>query len=1133
MAWITKVGANRSPRRLSYFVLPSLRVAVALVVGSLGAAPAAPPSAPPDWENSAVLGVMKMPPRGTGWSCPDTESALRVGYADAVEAPWVEVLNGDWAFRWSPDPQSRPADFFHEGYDTTAWPRVDVPGDWQTQGYGTPIYRNFGYCFEVDPPRVTSEPDPAYTTFAERNSVGSYRTTFRAPESWIGDSVYLHFAGVQSAVYVWVNGRFVGYSQGGRCPAEFDVSEVLQEGDNTLACEVYRWCDGSYLEDQDMWRLSGIFRDVYLVRQPNTHLWDVYPQASYDSATGAAALSVTASIRNRSNRQANGLSVRARLYDDNGNALSGKPGEAITTEVGPVLPGAWVNVRSEKTQIDGLRVWSHEDPALYTVVVELLDGGRLLEARRSRVGFRSIEVADRRLLLNGVSIKLRGVNRHEHHPDLGWSVPYETMVQDARLMKQAGVNAVRTSHYPNDPRWYDLCDEYGLLVMDEANVESHGLSYHKNNLPGDRPEWREAVVDRMRRMVVRDRGHASVVMWSLGNESGYGSAFEAMADECRRLDPDRRPIHYADMNSTSDFASRTYPTIEWLQRFCAGHDPDAVTGGLNHRRAHGEDRFAKPFLLTEYAHAMGNSVGNLPDYWELIERRPEIVGGFIWDWVDQGLRQRQGDGSSRLAYGGAFGDWPNDGGFCMNGLLDADRNPHPHYWEVAHTYQPAGATLAPTGDRLLVTNRHAFLNLNRYAAHLTLRSSGDVVAQQEVDPIEAEPGAVAEVSLSDVLDAASGAELHVELALRLRKHAPWADRGFAIARDQAPLPGRDALVLPTTPVLLTANPEEIEPRITETGQGWAFAWEDRAGRGWAARIDADTGLIAELRADEQKLLLSPIRPQFWRAPTDNDLGWEWPVDRAVWRKAHRLLRLDSLSKSANGRGLVARLTHPPTDTRIELAYSVTRDGSLRVACDVQLSGGDAPPPPPRIGVTWRAPGDKDRVDWFGRGPHENYIDRNAGAFFGRYSSSVRDWNHRYPRPQESGSRMGVRWVAFSDALGSGFRLVAADVPLTVSAWPYRLEDVLNGAESAPADRSDEITINVDGKQMGVGGDNSWGLPVRQRYQIQPGERVVFAFEFESLGPPLRVPAPRVQEAASARREAPQQAKLSRSSDPQY
>ena len=578
---------------------------------------------PPEIEDVGVNSRHRLPARGATWPAPDAAAARTSSYE---ASPWVRSLTGAWKFHWAPDPGSRPEGFHQPAFDVSAWRDIPVPSTWERQGYGVPLYVNHVYPFRIDPPRVMGEPPPEYTTYKQRNPVGSYRRSFEIPADWNGRRLILHFAGVSSAFFVWVNGRPVGYSEDSRLPAEFDVTTALRPGSNDLAVEVYKYCDGSYLEDQDFWRLSGIFRDVFVRAVPEVTLWDVYAQPLLDEALARASLRLHATAASFADTARSGLSVAMTLLDP-----AGKPaGRRTEVPLGDVAPGFGGEHTLLTVDYGAVKLWNPEQPHVYTALVELRQGGRTIEAHALPVGFRRLELDGVRLLLNGRELKIRGVNRHEFDPDQGYTVPAHRHAEDVRLMKQAGINFVRNAHYPADPRWYALTSAWGLPVLDEANVESHGLSYLKRVLPGDDPGWTAACVERMRRMVIRDRQYPSVLMWSLGNEAGWGSAFLAMREAARAADPEGRVVQYADMNRAADLDSQTYPTAAWLVDHVAGKATRKGERGEEMRaEQHGPYPSGRAFLMNEYAHAMGNAVGNFRKYWDVIDAHPMLVGGFI------------------------------------------------------------------------------------------------------------------------------------------------------------------------------------------------------------------------------------------------------------------------------------------------------------------------------------------------------------------------------------------------------------------------------------------------------------------------------------------------------------------------
>ncbi|HTJ11560.1 MAG TPA: glycoside hydrolase family 2 TIM barrel-domain containing protein [Dinghuibacter sp.] len=1014
-----------------------------------------------NWQDPLIFGVNKLPARFTAWPCPDTAS----GWAsDYDHSPWVVSLDGTWRFHWSPEPSRRPLDFFRTDFDTSGFGSLRVPSCWELSGYGTPIYTNYTYPFKVDPPLVMETPPRAYTSFSERNPVGSYRRYFRVPASWGRGRTILHFAGVSSAFYVWVNGTAVGYSENSRLPAEFDITPYLHSGDNLLAVEVYRFSDGSYLEDQDMWRLSGIFRDVFLYHTPDRTLWDAYVDASLDSSLMSARVRLMYTIR----AVGSGGTLKVRL------SLRGPDGRYSYGLVSAAVPVPDTGFNKEDTTSFAVfrrpALWSMESPLLYDALVELVSGDSVIETRRVDLGFRRVELRDKQLFLNGRSFKIKGVNRHEADPGTGYTPTLARMVEDIRLIKQANFNFVRTSHYPNDPRWYALCDRYGLLVMDENNLETHGISYHKRILPGDNPLWEPVSVDRMRRTVIRDRGFPCVAFWSLGNEAGYGNAFLAMRAATRAADPALRPIHYADMNLAADVDSQTYPTIEWLYQHVAGKAVrKGEHGEVGTVDQHGPYPSGKAFLANEYAHAHGNSLGNFQDYWDVFDKFPMLLGGFIWEWCDQALYRHDS-----LAYGGDFGDYPNDGRFILKGLVSAARVPHPHYYEaqkvqqyvrVARVAGTGGRASGVSADRLRIYNRYTFTNLDTFNVEWRLLVDGVPVQSGSWGRLAVAPGDSIDVAMPGGL--LPGGERFLNISFRLRAPTRWADSGFTVAREQIAFP---AVGRPSS--------DERGVRWRKAGDGWRAA----AG-GAAASVDAQTGLLESLRFHGREYLAGRLTPHFWRAPTDNDLGWKVPELMGAWR--HAGVSTDDIEASggrvarlaAGRRSLTADYTLPVRDATLSLTYVLLTDGRLRV--DFRLVLGPDAPEPPRIGLTCTIPDSLTQIRWYGRGPWENYGDRKTASFVGIYSSELTDFVTPYVRPQENANRTDTRW-----AVVGGLRITSVGAPFSFSAWPYTENDLETATHNDRLPHRPFITVNIDGWQMGVGGDTSWGLPVHSPYRMR-------------------------------------------------
>ncbi|MHC4425150.1 MAG: glycoside hydrolase family 2 TIM barrel-domain containing protein, partial [Planctomycetota bacterium] len=639
----------------------------------------------PDWENPQVIGRNKEPGHCTLVPYPNTRTALQ---CKREASKFYKSLNGRWRFNWVSKPSDRPLDFYKPRYDVSKWAEIPVPSNWQMHGYGRPIYLNMRYPFTVNPPYIPHDYNP----------VGSYRTEFRIARAWKDRQVFLHFDGIKSASYIWVNGRKVGYSQDSMLPAEFNITKYVKPGKNTLAVEVYRWSDSSYLEDQDMWRLSGIYRNVYLFSTPQIHIRDFAIRTDLNDSYTDATLMVRPRITNYTARDLKGWTVEAQLYDaEKKPILSEALSRDVTSIIGEKYPQRGnVPFGLLQATIKNPRKWSAETPYLYTLLVTLKDSaGKVVEIESCRVGFREVEIKEGQLFVNGKSIKLFGVNRHEHDPDHGRAIPVSRMIQDIKLLKTHNLNAVRTSHYPDDPTWYDLCDEYGIYLIDEANLETHGVGGYFSNVPA----WNSAFMERAIRLVERDKNHPSVIIWSLGNESGCGPNHSAMAEWMHYYDP-TRPVHYEGAAAKPhdpdyvDMISRMYARIPEIIRLAT--DPDDN----------------RPMVLCEYAHAMGNSVGNLKEYWDAIRSHKRLIGGFIWDWADQGLRKTDEAGKEFWAYGGDYGDNPNDGNFCCNGLVQPDRRPNPSLYEVKKVYQRISVTpIESPADSVRIRNEYDFTNL--------------------------------------------------------------------------------------------------------------------------------------------------------------------------------------------------------------------------------------------------------------------------------------------------------------------------------------------------------------------------------------------------------------------------------------
>lgn len=1036
--------------------------------------PSTPPT--PEWEDPAILAVHKEPPHATRAAFPDEASAL---HWRETPSPWCKSLNGDWRFHWVGKPADRPVEFYRPDFDASAWKTLPVPSNWEMHGYGIPIYTNITYPFPKNPPHI----DPAY------NPVGSYRTTFAVPDDWAGRRVFLHFGGVDSAFYLWVNGEKVGYSEDSRTPAEFDITTYLIPGENLLAVEVYRWSAASYLEDQDMFRLSGIFRDVCLNSTTAVYLRDHSARTELDTDSKDAALHVTTTIENRGNAPSGPRTVEITLLDGDDRPVGKQP--IASARVEDIAAGRQATLEIAAA-VSAPHPWSAEDPYLYTALVTVKDGdGNVTEVIPQAIGFRGVALRDGRLWVNGASVKMKGVNRHEHDPDLGHVVTMERMVQDILLMKRNNINTVRTSHYPNDERWYDLCDRYGLYVMDEANIESHGMGYDPETSLGNDPVWQAAHITRVAAMVERDKNHASVIFWSLGNEAGPGVNFAAAAERAREIDP-TRPIHYERDNAVADVDSVMYPSVDAL-------------------RTEGEKHSQKPFFVCEYAHAMGNAVGNLKEYWDVIESHPRLIGGCIWDWVDQGIRKYTDeapgpDGKPRwyYAYGGDFDDQPNDGCFSCNGLVLPDRQETPKLREVRKVYQYVAITPVDIrAGKIRIRNEYFHTNLNAFDIRWTLSKGGEDVQAGSLPALDLAPGeeTVVYVPFDAVNTLAratrpqswgsrtpappelgaggDNAEYFLRISFHLRHATLWAEKGYEVAWRQMPL----ELTVPATPAPIVSGAAAMDVR------------EDSAvvtisSEGFEARFDRATGTLDQLVYDGQVVLNgNGPRLNVYRALTDND-QWlrEEFFNSGLSQLAHRVESFTvarQSDKSVRVEITIDARGFKGVGFRHVCAYTVRGDDGITL--DNRFEAIGDLPPLPRLGLRLTLPAGYEDFTWYGRGPGESYPDRKSSEDIGLYQGTVSEQVTEYARPQANGNKEDVRWAALTDNSSHGIQFIA-DPTMSVTVSHFMPEDL-----DAARHRNGEVRrfhrlvpraetiVNLDAFQMGLGGA-SCGPPPLEKYR---------------------------------------------------
>lgn len=1067
----------------------------------------------PDWENEQVFSINREPARASFLPF-DSIEAARAG--DWSASPWLRSLDGDWKFHWVPRPEERPVNFFRTDFDDSDWETIPVPSQWELQGYGTPIYVSAGYAFKVDPPRVTSEPKKEYTTYEERNPVGSYRRNFSVPENWAGRRVFIHFGGVQSAFYLWINGERVGYSEGSMTPAEFEISDYLRPGENLLAVEVYRWSDGSYLEDQDMWRISGIFRSVYLYSTAAARFEDFTVRTDLDEDFVDATLLIEPELDAEGEMALADWTVRAQLFDADGNPVLDEP---LEHDAEPILnrdykPAVLMEHTPQRgprkfgwlrAEIENPAKWTAETPNLYRLVLSLINPeGELVEAVGTNVGFREVEIRGGKLLVNGQPVRLRGVNRHEFDPATGHVMTEARMRQDLELMKAANINAVRTAHYPNDPLWYRLCDEYGMYVMDEANLETHGLRGYL----ASQPQWHASFLDRAIRMAERDKNHPSIIIWSMGNESGYGPNFAAISAWLKDFDP-TRPIHYEGAQGTPtdpetvDMISRFYPRVR--QPYLNPGIPEGSNKIraenarweylLDHAENPADDR---PVLTSEYVHSMGNALGNLQAYWDEIYSNPRMLGGFIWDWVDQGIWKTAPNGERYIAYGGDFGDVPNLHAFCLDGIVFADRSLNPKYREVKKVYQPIAIEGIdnPGGEaRARLINRHHFLNLDEFEARWRVHADGKVIAEGVLPAIDLAPGASTELTLPvpAINDPIAGADYWVRLSFHILEDEPWAPSGHELAWGQWQLD----VATPTVPAISTESLPALE--VDDSPEGPRIVGDD-----FVVVFDRGTGTLSSLRYDGVEMLATgassqedaaPAGPvlQAYRAYTDNDHGFgNWLAD--IWLEAglnelERKLTDFSVEPGKDGTIVVKTIAENAAAAGSiihEARWTVRGDGSIDLHSRF-VPEGDIPPLP-RIGVVMTLAESFENFTWYGHGPHGNYSDRKTSAAMGVWKSTVTDQYVPYPRPQETGNKEGVRWLALTDASGRGLMVTSTAAPFAASALHYTVEDLDVAEHTYELTARPEVVLSLDARMSGLGNSSCGpGVLLKHAVPAQPYE----------------------------------------------
>lgn len=1004
-----------------------------------------------DWENPQIIGINKLPYHAT-LGAPSTQKYN----------PEITWLDGTWKFNWAKDPESSPSDFWETDFDVSSWNDIQVPCNWQMQGFGTPIYTNIPYPFKMDQPRVMSEPDHSWTAYENRNPVGSYVTFFDVKETK-GKNFILEFEGVESAFYVWVNGQMAGYSQNSYSPAEFDITRYLCKGQNRLAVQVFRWSDGSYLENQDFWRLSGIFRSVKLWQRPETHIADYRIDATPSDDFSKASVTLNLSLVNTGESKSKPLTAKATIHGRNadGTVFS----DVISQNKIILLPNDTSSL-TLSTKILSPSLWSAEKPDLYECRIDLYNSkGKVIETFEQHFGVRKVEVLGEVLYFNGKAVKMRGTNRHDHHPRTGHFVDDETLEKDVILMKQANINMLRTSHYPDRTLLYELCDRYGIYVMDEACQESHGYGL-RNTVLGDNPDWTLAHSDRARSLVSRDVNHTSIIFWSLGNEGGRGRNMKAMRETVLSLDTTRIIVCDTDRDQ-SDIYDDGYLSPSRLQS-----EAKRISD--------------RPFIMREYAHMMGNSGGNLTEYWDVIYADKSILGGAIWDFVDQGIAKPingsslsySGTGLSLKngefwAYGGDFGDKPNDGNFLINGLLAPDRTPHPHYYEVKHVYQPL--QFEYEGNKIKIINRDFFTDIDEYNYKISFSewhySDGPVTTITK----EVFPDSDGTISFTNPFGTK---ETSLVITADYKEIPEWADTASSIAYQQFHLNKTENNANVFTEVS-TAKPLRI---IKEKNGTVSVVTGNTDGTEITFSV-LDNGALSYKIGDEN--IVKPIEPYFWKPANDNQDHNDYARSMGMWRTVaeQRIIKSIEVTDESDTDCLITVLSELSTGASLTMKYHIHNTGKVLVDMSYAPSTG-GPALMPKFGVRCRIPASYDKVDYRGLGPWETYPDRRNGALMTTEHTSIGKLWTDYVYPQDNGNRTEVEYLSLTDmSKGMSVEIQYVDKPLSFRVWNYSEEDIENAHHGYELQKRDYININIDSEIIGVGGNDAWGAKTEPQYMV--------------------------------------------------
>ncbi|MFI3288270.1 MAG: glycoside hydrolase family 2 TIM barrel-domain containing protein [Rikenellaceae bacterium] len=1024
-----------------------------LAVGQLAMASTTPPLL--EWQDNQVTGVNREEGRATFWYYETEDEALSGGYYNCETN---QSLNGEWKFSFATNPDEREADFYKTSYDVSAWDDIKVPGSWPLQGYDRPVYLNHPYEFALQNPY----PCVAPTAW---NPVGSYRRDFTISKEWKNQRVVLYFGAVKSAFYVWVNGKKVGYSQDSKMQAEFDITPYIKEGNNTLAVEVYRFSIGSYLECQDFWRLAGIKRDVWLYATPKTFIKDVKVSSPMinDYKDGELTVEVELAALSGSSTQ----NVDVELFDAEGNSIyKGSKSAKVSKSKGAIV--------TLNNLFPGIEPWSAESPNLYTLVVSNGAKGKDKSYMSTKVGFRTVELRNSQLQVNGKPIYVRGVNRHEHHPELGHFVPRETVEKDVELMKKLNINSVRTCHYPADPYFYELCDKYGLYICDEANVESHGLGaavqapYDPAKHIADDASWIKIHHNRMERMVQRDKNHPSVIIWSMGNECGDGVVFREGYKMLKEMDPSRLvQFEQAATQPHTDVYAPMYMRMDKVKNYAISNDS------------------YRPLILCEYVHAMGNSLGNFQDYWDLFETYPLLQGGFIWDWVDQAVVDYR-DGERFLDYGGAYGyqNERNDGAFCLNGVINADRELNPHAYEAKKVLQALRVKpVVGSDNEFELFNNFSFTNASKYAQSWTLEKNG-VAVESGVLNLTTCPLRSERFTVNYTTKLTCDADYYITFNFDTKDVEGYLPKGYTVAYDQ--------LALREFKKRNYESVSEGELDVEENDSEVVISSGD-----FSVKFSTESGALSGLTLGGFEYVESAMRPDFWRVKVDND---GWSDGEKYWKNAHKHTTLEDFEivENRDGDKIVSvaviattlididpkNLTADLQKAYFNTTYTIYPDATIEVMNNFLPTyyHAERDMSLPRIGQLIALSGKLSEAEWYGRGPWENYSDRKTSALVGRYSMPVSEMMYNYTRPQENGYRTDVREFALTSKDGYGIEIEGLP-RIGINAQNISKESYESSRNTVDLNKEDKVYLNIDLAQMGVGGDNSWGNPVHVDYRV--------------------------------------------------